>query len=133
MNNFYENFIIKNVKIGVKVDSLIDLVLDDKLTKEDYLDEKNFDLFWVGLQFSPFDYQKTAFKKFENFQGIIPTEFDSLTNTINNYYNITGKFYDDIYTILREQIQNRHDYLANNFDWYYRAVCQKSLRYSDFF
>mgnify|MGYP000091346710 CR=1 FL=1 len=107
------------LRIGQKTDSLVDLVLDKKLTREDYLNDSNLDLLWVGLQFNNFDYQKTAFKKFENFQGIIPAEFDSLTKSINNYYNISGKFYDDVYSILREQVQGRHDYLANNFDWYY--------------
>ena len=107
------------LRVGQKTDSLMQLVLEGKLTKDDYLNSENFDLPWVGLQYNSFDYQKTAFKKFENFQGVIPKEFDSLTNPINNHYNLVGKQYDDIYAILREEVQERHDFLSNNFDWYY--------------
>lgn len=122
------------LKIGQETDSLIDLVLNEKLSKDDYLNSNNFLLLWVGLQFNQFDYQKTAFKKFENFQGIIPKEFESLTHSINNHYNIIGKQYDDIYAILREEIQNRHDYLATNFDWYYLfRTNKKSDKMVDFY
>ena len=92
---------------GKVMDSLVELVLDEKLTREDYLKKENRHLLWVGLQFSPFDYQKTGFRKFENFQGIITQEFDSLSTIINNHYNITAKFYDDSYNRLRSQIKIR--------------------------
>ena len=59
------------LKRGEEMDSLTQLVLNDKITKEQYAKKENRDLFWIGLQFMAFDYQKTAFKKFENFN-----EFD---------------------------------------------------------
>ena len=104
---------------GKEMDSLTKLILNNKVTREHYLKEENRELFWVGLQFTAFDYQKTAFKKFENFNGIIPQEFDSLTNNISKYYNLIGKRYDYIYERLRQQIKDRHDYLATNHNWYY--------------
>lgn len=104
---------------GKEMDSLTKLVLNNKISREQYLKKENRDLFWVGLQFTAFDYQKTAFKKFENFNGIIPQEFDSLTNNISKYYNLIGKRYDYIYERLRQQIKDRHDYLATNHNWYY--------------
>nr|WP_298992231.1 DUF6090 family protein [uncultured Polaribacter sp.] len=104
---------------GREMDSLTRHVLSEKITKEQYLKKENRDLFWVGLQFTAFDYQKTAFQKFENFNGIIPQEFDSLTNKISNYYNLVVKRYDYMYERLRQQIKDRHDYLATNHNWYY--------------
>lgn len=105
---------------GKEMDSLVDLVLDEKLTSNDYLKKGNRMLFWIGLQYAPFDYQKTGFRKFENFQGIIPQEFDSITTTINTHYNIAAKFYDDTYNRLRDQIKDRHDFLSRNYEWYYK-------------
>ena len=107
------------IKRGIEMDSILELVLKNKLTKEDYLKNSSISLFFAGLQFSPFDYQKTAFKKFENFQGIIPVKFEPLIKDINNYYNGIGNLHDDLYSSLRLQIKERHDYLAQNFDWYH--------------
>ncbi|MDT0558285.1 DUF6090 family protein [Ichthyenterobacterium sp. W332] len=108
------------LKAGNEMDSLCNLVLDEKITQQDYIDRGDSDdLFWIGLQFWSFDFQKTAFNKFENFQGVIPEHYDVLLEDINNYYNVTGKLHNDVYAIFRQQIMDRHDYLANNMDWYY--------------
>ncbi|PNQ73754.1 hypothetical protein C1T31_05310 [Hanstruepera neustonica] len=108
------------LKDNLKVDSLSNLVLDHKFTKDDYLEKGSRNLFWVGLQFSPFDYQKTAFKKFESFQGVVPAKYDSIIKDINHYYIDLGQFYDDIYGIFRERINDHHSYLVNNTNWYYK-------------
>lgn len=104
---------------GKEMDSLTALILKNKLTKEDYLKKENRKLFWVGFQFNVFDYQKTSFKKIETFKGVIPEKYNQLNKKINIFYNVTGKFYDDIYNNFREQIKERNDYLANNYNWYY--------------
>ena len=70
-----------------KVDSLSRLILEQKISKDEYLEKGPGNLFWIGLQFSAFDYQKTAFKKFENFQGIIPEKYLSIVKNVNYYYN----------------------------------------------
>ncbi|SHH42148.1 DUF6090 family protein [Winogradskyella jejuensis] len=105
---------------GKEIDSLSRLVLVNKFSKEDYKEKGPRNLFWVGLQFQSFDYQKTAFTKFENFQGIIPEKYDAILKDINYYYNDVGQLHDDIYLNLRQQIKDRHDYLANTTDWYHK-------------
>ncbi|WP_167769607.1 DUF6090 family protein [Gaetbulibacter sp. S0825] len=117
---------IRVLERGKEMDSLVNLVLDENLTTEDYLKEENRNLFWVGLQFSPFDYQKTAFNKFEGFNNVIPQKYETIISSINNHYNATGKLYDDLYQIFREQIKDRHDYLANNQNWYYLLRMQQT-------
>jgi len=101
------------------IDSLSRLVLRQKISKKEYLEKGTRSLFWVGLQYTPFDYQKTAFKKIENFQGAVPKKYDSIVKNIYYYYNDLGQLHDDLYLSFREQIKDRHDYLANNTNWYY--------------
>jgi len=107
------------LKNGRDIDSLSNLVLSQNISKKEYLEKGSRNLFWVGLQFTPFDYQKTAFKKIENFQGVVPEKYDSIIKSINHYYNDLGQLHNDVYFSLREQIKDRHDYLANNTNWYY--------------
>ena len=108
------------LKDGYEIDSLSNLILDEKFTKEDYLNNGSRDLFWVSLQYNPYDYQKTAFKKFENFQGIIPPKYDTIFKDINHYYINLGQFYDDVYLGLRQRVKSHHDYLVNHTNWYYK-------------
>jgi len=110
---------VTGLEHGKEIDSLTVLILKRKLTKEDYLKKENQKLFWLGLQFIPFDYQKTSFKKLEVFNGVILDKYNELNRKINIFYNVTGKFYDDNYRNFREQIKERNDYLANNYNWYY--------------
>ena len=102
-----------------KVDSLSRLILEQKISKDEYLEKGPGNLFWIGLQFSAFDYQKTAFKKFENFQGIIPEKYLSIVKNVNYYYNDLGQLHDDRYLNFRQQVKDRHDYLATKTNWYY--------------
>ncbi len=104
---------------GKYIDSLGQQVLAGKLTGEQYRDPAQRHLFYVGLQYQPFEYQTAGFDKLLNFQGVLPPDYDSVLTQINFYYNNLGGFYNSTYGQLRKQIQDRHDYLAQNKDWYH--------------
>jgi hypothetical protein len=106
-----------DIRIGTKIDSIYNLILNDKLTKTDYQKTSRKDLFWICLQYAPFEFQATAFKKLENFQGTIPES--DLIKEINKYYILEVSEYNMAYNWLRDQVKDRHDYLATNFNWYY--------------
>lgn len=107
------------MKRGDEVDSLSGLILNYRFTKEDYFKKENKTLSWVGLQFHPFEYRKTGFNKFENFEANIPEKYDSIAQDINFYYNELTGLHDDIYQSFRQQIKDRHDYLSMNYNWYH--------------
>jgi len=113
---------IKNAKpllqYGKLLDSLCKKVIDNEFTYSDYRKPDNDNLFWVGLQFTPFNFQTTAFNKINNFQGIIPEEFNAILGSINDQYINKGSVYNSLYDALREQIKYMHNYLAEHFDWY---------------
>ena len=112
----YTNDLIKS---GNRIDSLSSFVLNNKLTKADYLNPINNRLFWIVLRFSPYKFRKTGFNKFKNFQGIIPEKYNKIVSVINRYYNDLGTMHDFISERLTEQMKDRHDYLVHNFDWYH--------------
>ena len=104
---------------GRQIDSLCKLVLDGQLEEAQYRDSAQSHLFYVGLQYQPFEYQTAGFDKLLNFQGTLPPAYDSLLTEVNFYYNNLGGLYNSTYAQLREQIRDRHNYLAQNKDWYY--------------
>jgi hypothetical protein len=101
----------------LKVDSLINRALKGQISREEYTKE-NLNLFYVGLQYYPFEMQKTAFKKLENYPGIIPEKYDSLLTEINYYHIELSGMYYTTYENYREQINQRHEFLARNYEWY---------------
>jgi hypothetical protein len=107
------------IKIGDDIDSISSLILDYKLKEQDYRNPKNSYLFYIGLQYHPFDPRKTAFNKFKNSQSVVPTQFNDIFKDINYYYNDLGEVYDKTYTDLRNTIKERNNYLALNFNWYH--------------
>ena len=104
---------------GRQMDSLCQLVLDGKLEEAQYRDPAQRHLFYVGLQYQPFEYQTAGFDKLLNFQGSLPPAYYSVLTKVNFYYNNLGGLYNSTYAQLREQIRDRHNYLAQHQDWYY--------------
>jgi hypothetical protein len=101
----------------LKVDSLINRALKGQISREEYTAD-NIHLFYMGLQYSPFEMQKTAFKKLENYPGIIPEKYDSILTEINQYHIELSGMYYTTYENYREQINQRHEFLARNYEWY---------------
>ena len=113
--DFNRAFYINRAEL--KVDSLVDRALKGQITREEYTAD-NLHLFYVGLQYSPFEMQKTAFKKLENYPGIIPEKYDSILTEINQYHIELSGMYYTTYENYREQINQRHEYLARSYEWY---------------
>lgn len=107
----------KIYKIIVYTDSLAENVLNSQYTSNDY--KENYRLFWVGLQYSTFDYQVAGINALENLQKIIPKKHKDIVSEINKFYVNYGKRYNKSFEIERTNTTENHRYLLETQDWYY--------------
>jgi hypothetical protein len=113
-------------KQNVYVDSIAAKVLADEYTARDY--KENYRLFWVGLQYIPFDYQVAGINSLENLQNIIPSKHKDIVNEIYKFYIAYGERYNKSFEIERNNTTENHRFLLETQDWYYLL---RDKRYDD--
>lgn len=103
---------------GKEKDSLLRRVLNGELTAADYQNNEDYSLFWLGLNYEPFQYQKSGFAKFENFTGVIPEAYEQVARWISHHYTVECPTFDDSHNGLIEGISKRQEFMALNYPWF---------------
>ena len=98
-------------------DSLLTLVLNNKVTEEDYKDPNSFQLHSLILSYDQINLKKDGYENLIRQQDIIPSEYDSIVEKLNVLYTETYDFVE----VSENQYKNRViDYgtnVAMNHDW----------------
>ena len=113
---------------GKRLDSLANRVINGKITEEDYKDPKKYNLFWIGLNYTPFYQRNNAYKKIEDFSGNIPDKYDLVLSRLNNFYVTESNNLNSQEKTVNNTIEARHQYLSRTYSWYHLLRTHKYNR-----
>lgn len=102
---------------GVK-DSLIKLVLNDKVSKTDYLKPSSNQLHYLLFNRVEIRLKKASFNNLMNVQDIIPEEYDALISDLKELYNDQFSYVEEAGENIRIDYDKNANYLFENFEWY---------------
>ena len=111
--------VIEITKFYAAKDSLANLVLNDKLTKEDYQDPNKSNLHLLTRNYAEINLKNNSFNNLIRYQDIIPQEYDALLEQLNLQYS--DQFNDVVKAKsgYRDGMDRYNDYLFENHEWYF--------------
>ncbi len=101
-----------------KKDSLIELVLNDKVKKEDYLKSSSNELHYLLFNRMEIRLKKASFNNLMNYQDLIPEEYDPIISDLKELYNDNFSYVEEAGKNIRIDYDKNENYLFENFEWY---------------
>jgi len=102
-----------------KRDSIIQLALDNKLTRENYLSANNYEFIYVAMNAFHLKIHDNGYKKLTDNIDNIPEKYQELISPLNEIY-IYNKYEIDKFDIRIDKVTDRLiDKLADSKPWYY--------------
>lgn len=111
--------VITIAKFYATKDSLANLVLNDKLTKEDYQDPNSSDLHLLTRNYAEINLKNNSYNNLMRYQDIIPQEYNALLEQLNLQYSDHFNYATKVKSTYRDDIERYEDYLFENHDWYF--------------
>lgn len=99
-------------------DSLIELVLNDKVSKADYLKPSSDELHYLLFNRVEIRLKKASFNNLMSVQDIIPEEYDTLISELKELYNDNYSYIEETEKNIGLDHDKNEDYLFENFEWY---------------
>ena len=112
--------IIAITKFYARKDSLAYLVLNDKLTKEDYQDPNKMELHFLTRNYNEINLKNNSYSNLIRYQDIIPQEYNELLEQLNLQYSDHFNYTAQVESSYRDGMDRFQDYLFENHDWYFK-------------
>ena len=98
-------------------DSLANLVLNDKLTKEDYQEPEKMELHFLARNYSEINLRINSYNNLMRYQDIIPKKYDALLEQLYLQYSDQFNFVMQVESRYRDDMDKYKDYLFENYEW----------------
>ena len=108
------------------LDSLTSLVLNNKVTKEDYANRGNARLMYLVEVALYYHTSHNAYDVLSNNIGDIPTRFNGLMVSLNALYKQVLPDVSAYNERMRTLVEDHHSDHARNYDWYYQLPYSNS-------
>ena len=114
--------IVRLTKFYAKKDSLIQLVLDNKLTKEDYQKPTSINLHYLIYNRDEINLKNIGYSNLMRVQDIIPQEYNSILEQLSTQYNDDFVYVDEAEERFNYSDHKFSDFLFEKYDWYSSQV-----------
>ena len=111
------NEVISLARFYSRKDSLINLVLNNKLTKEDYQSPSSGDLHYLVRNLLRINLRNNGYENLMRVQDIIPQKFDSIMAQLTVQYNDHFVYAEDAERSFMEDFSYVDKYLFENYEW----------------
>ena len=111
------NEVMSLARFYSRKDSLINLVLSNKLTKEDYQSPSSGDLHYLVRNLLRINLRNNGYENLMRVQDIIPQKFDSIMAQLTVQYNDHFVYAEDAERSFIEDFSYVDKYLFENYEW----------------
>jgi len=108
------------VEFYVKRDSLLKLVISDKLTKEDYVSNSGYAPKYAILNWNYITINRNAYNNLVLMSSEIPDKFQSIYKELNTLYEVNGENLAIRKSKLQDKMDIFSDYLRDHKTWFYK-------------
>ena len=108
-NNYIRRFKVR--------DSRKNLIFNNKVTNHD-IKSGRIDMYRAAFIRDPIRIQRNAFEKFKNEIDDISVEYDELVSMLDQQYNMSGKYLEELNISFKYDQNKNKDYLYSHLDWF---------------